>query len=51
MSNKYELVKNDSIEVRDHTLYRIKALKDFNNVKKGDLGGYIEKPYNLDQKG
>lgn len=50
MSNKYELVKNDSIEVRDHTLYRIKALKDFNNVKKGDLGGYIEKPYNLDQK-
>ena len=29
-------------EVEDKTLYPIRALKDFGNVKKGDLGGYIE---------
>jgi len=33
------------------TLHRIKALEDSDNVKKGDLGGYIEKESNLDQAG
>lgn len=33
------------------TLYRIKALEDFFIVKKGDLGGWIEKESNLSQKG
>ena len=47
MKKKYELLKNDTIDVNGHTLYRIKALKDFGNVKKGDLGGYIEKEDNL----
>ena len=49
MEKKYELLKNDTIKVDNHILYRIKALKDFANVNKGDLGGYIEKEDNLSQ--
>lgn len=44
---KYELLTNDSIEFNGHTLYRIRALKDFGDVKKGQLGGYIESRDNL----
>ena len=44
---KYELLKDDTKEVSGHTLYRIKALRDFGNVEKGDLGGYIESKNNL----
>lgn len=44
--NKYELTK-DSIVLGEHKLYRIKALKDFGDVKAGDLGGYIESEKNL----
>ena len=32
-------------------LYRIRALRDFANVKAGDQGGYIEKEENLSQDG
>lgn len=32
-------------------LHRIKALKKFNDVKKGDLGGWIESEANLSQEG
>ena len=32
-------------------LYRIYALRDFGDVKAGDLGGYIEKESNLSQDG
>ena len=31
-------------------LYRIEALKDFSDVKKGDIGGCIEKGENLSQE-
>lgn len=51
MNKKYELLTNDSIRYNNATLYRIKALKDFTDVKKGDLGGYIEKEDNLSQDG
>ena len=44
MDNKYELIPSD-IE----GLFRIKALKDFGNVKKGDIGGYIQSENNLSQ--
>ena len=47
MERKYKLLKDDIINVKGQTLYRIKALRDFNDVKKGDLGGYIEKENNL----
>ena len=32
-------------------LKRIRALKNFSNVKKGELGGFIESEENLDQEG
>ena len=48
---RYKLLKSDTISVNGITLYRIKALKDFGNVKKGDLGGYIESKINLSQEG
>ena len=44
MDNKYELIPSDK-----EGLYRIKALKDFNDVKKGDIGGYVESEKNLSQ--
>ncbi len=37
VSKKYELI-NES-HVKGITLYRIRALKDFADVKAGDLGG------------
>ena len=46
MSKKYEMT-NDFIYNGTRKLYRIKALKDFNDVKAGDIGGYIEKESNL----
>ena len=48
---KYELLKDDYIKVGERTVYRIRALKDFGNVKKGDLGGYIESEDNLSHEG
>lgn len=47
---KYELT-DDCIEYTGRTLHRIRALKDFGIVKKGDLGGYIESVNNLSQDG
>ena len=47
---KYELT-DSAIEFNGVTLYRIKALKDFSDVKAGDLGGWIEKEQNLSQIG
>lgn len=50
MSNKYELT-DDVWYVEGKILYRIKALKSFNDVNCGDLGGYIESKDNLSQDG
>lgn len=44
---KYELLKHDTITVSGVELYRIRALITFGNVKKGDLGGYIQSEGNL----
>lgn len=46
MEKKYELTE-ETLAVDGHVLHRIKALRDFGNVKKGDLGGFIEKESNL----
>ena len=50
---KYEILmdKKNTIEFEGRTLYRIRALRDFNDVKKGDLGGYVEAESNLSQEG
>ena len=45
---KYEFT-DECITVDEHTLHRIRALKDFDDVKAGDLGGFIEKEDNLGQ--
>ena len=47
---KYKLTENTK-EVYGITFYQIQALKDFGDVKKSDLGGWIEKEDNLSQKG
>lgn len=47
MKKKYKLM-DEIITLGDGTvLHRIKALKSFDNVIKGDLGGWIEKEDNL----
>ena len=48
---KYEILKDEFIEFDGRKLYRIKALKDFHNVKEGEFGGYIESGRNLSHEG
>ena len=50
-NKKYELLKDDAVTYFGRTLYRIKATTDFGDVKKGELGGYIEKDGNLSHLG
>ena len=47
---KYELTA-ETMSIGSTTLHRIRALVDFNDVKAGDLGGWIEKESNLNQDG
>lgn len=47
---KYELTTR-SIKMENETLYQIKALRDFGNVKKDDFGGYIAGEACLSQDG
>ena len=47
---KYELTA-ESIVKFGRTLFRIKALVAFGDVKEGELGGFVEKEENLDQGG
>ena len=44
IEKKYKLIPSDK-----ERLFRVKALKDFNDVKKGDIGGYVESEKNLSQ--
>ena len=48
---KYELTEEKITINGNQTLYRIKALKDFSDVKAGDLGGFVESENNLSQDG
>ena len=47
---KFELT-SESIVKFGKTLYRIRALMAFGDVKEGELGGFLEKEENLDQSG
>lgn len=47
---KYCLIYSAKI-VTGVTLYRIKALKDFGEVKKGEQGGFVQSEANLSQVG
>lgn len=48
---KYELLPDHPIIVAGTPLYRIRALKDFGNVKAGSLGGFIASERNLSHDG
>ena len=50
MEKKYKLI-DEYITIGDKKLYRIEALKDFADVKKGDEGGFVESEDNLSQDG
>ena len=50
MEKKYRLT-DETIEFNGVKLYRIEALKDFGDVKKGDKGGFVHSESNLSQLG
>lgn len=50
-TNKKYTLTDDTMLHHGHTLYRIKAVKDFANVHVGDLGGWVEDESNLSQRG
>ena len=45
---KYKLTK-ETLQFAGRTLHRIKALKDFDSIKAGEFGGWIENEKNLSQ--
>ena len=49
MEKKYKLT-NETIMYGDRILHRIEALYDFNDVEKGDKGGFVESEANLSHK-
>ena len=51
MENRKYKLTNTTIRYMGRKLYRIKALKDFSDVKKGDLGGWVFSKNNLSQEG
>ena len=51
MEQKYKILRNQALKYGYKTLYRIQAIKDFDDVKKGDIGGFVEKESNLSQEG
>lgn len=44
---KFELTTESITNVAGKKLFRIKALIDFEDVKAGELGGYVEKEGNV----
>lgn len=50
MEKKYSMTQ-ETIKFNGINVYRIIALKDFGDIKKGDLGGYIQSETNLSHHG
>ena len=50
MEKKFKLT-DETIKLNGVTLYRIEALKDFGEIKKGDKGGFVESENNLTHDG
>ena len=48
---KYKLIESSLFWQYGRPIYRIQALRDFSDVKKGDLGGFVESEENLSQYG
>ena len=51
MATKKFKLTDDTIVIDGITLHRIKALRSFGNVTKGNFGGWVEKEENLSQLG
>lgn len=51
MENKKYEFTDETTSIGTKTLHRIRALRNFGDVKKGDLGGFIESEKNLSHKG
>ena len=60
LGKKYELVLSDKHGISENygfeppypaTVYRLRALRDFGDVRAGDLGGYVASERNLSQDG
>ena len=51
MGKKYEILKDTEKIFFGRKVYKIRALKDFADVKKGDIGGFVESEKNLSQDG
>lgn len=47
MQKKYEFLTNDCVLAGSRRLYRIRAVRDFGGVRRGELGGYIESEQHL----
>jgi hypothetical protein len=50
MSKKYALT-SETVTISGTTLHRIRALRDFAGIKKGSMGGFIQKESNLSHDG
>ena len=52
-NKKYKFIEDDfrRLDNENRKAYRIVALRNFADVKKGDLGGYVEKEENLSHEG
>lgn len=48
---KYEIIKTDYIEYKNRKLFRIKAIRNFSYIRKGELGGYVQNENNLSHAG
>lgn len=54
MKKKYKFIEEKEVlgtDGKKHTLHRIQAIKEFWNVEKGDIGGWVEKEANLSHDG
>lgn len=51
MADRKYILTNEIMDFFDRKLYRIKAVKDFGDVKAGDLGGWLESENNLNHSG
>ena len=51
MKKKYELLKTDTFNMNGKTLYRIIAIRNFGDIKKGEIGGFVESERNLSHNG
>lgn len=51
MTQQKYILTNETFELLGHTLHRIQAVRDFADVKAGDLGGFVESTSNLSQSG